>query len=267
MKRTRITAALLALCTLLSMTACADSSSSAADPAPTDSLSDALPDSAAESRAETGASAADSSDSAAETSADSAKEEESSRTDESSESSETAKTPETTASSSAAPQETVTLPAGEKPQLVKQMQCVSIPAAVSAVVPAGGSKAAVTAYDGSCYLVDLGEDRLVKKLKLICCGCGIAQILFRAVDRGRHTIVHAAIRLNVFEEPHRDIEARSEEVVVEEIEILHLSAKNIDLLISLLSSFLRLFDIYVGRTDRSLKSVIFTVTLLEANCY
>ena len=68
--------------------------------------------------------------------------------------------------SSTAVAETVTLPADEAPVLVKQMQSVSIPAGISAIVPAGGSKAAVSAYNGTCYIVDMAADQIVRQVKL-----------------------------------------------------------------------------------------------------
>lgn len=157
MKHSKITAMLLALCTLLSVTACADRGSSAAEPAPVESLDttetasaapdSSIPDSEADSRAD---SAADSAvDSRADSSADSAAE----------------TTTALTSEQSRAPEETVTLPASEKPALVKKLQSVSIPAGVSSVVPAGGGKAVVTGNDGICYFVDIAQDKLVSTVK------------------------------------------------------------------------------------------------------
>ncbi len=68
--------------------------------------------------------------------------------------------------SSTAAAETVTLPADEAPVLVKQMQSVSIPAGISAIVPAGGSKAAVSANNGICYIADMAADQIVRQMKL-----------------------------------------------------------------------------------------------------
>ena len=145
MKHTRITAMLLAICTLLSVTACADSASSAGDPAPTESLAEQTTVSAGDSADST----ADSADSAAETTTASAD----------------TTAPETTAPEQTVTQETATLPAGETPALLKKMASFSIDAGISSIVPASGSTAVVSGNDGKCYFVDFAQDKLVSSVK------------------------------------------------------------------------------------------------------
>ena len=127
MKHKHSTAVFLALCTLLNLTACADSASSGTD----------------ESPAEQSSLAADSGECTSENSG-----------------------AEQTAAPLESAAETVTLPAGETPVLCKKMQSVSIPAGVSAIVPAGGSKAAVSANNGTCYIVDLAADQIISQIRL-----------------------------------------------------------------------------------------------------
>ncbi len=152
MKQHKMTAMLLAVCTLLSFAACGEKR------APDSAVGPTASDSAAD-RTETCAAAQHS-------------------TEESSTSAETgaavsADGTVTAASDSPVSQQTgphtsVTLPAGEKRELLHRMTCLKAAGGVTGMVSAGGTKTAVSVDSGRCCIVDLAADRITAEVKLIC---------------------------------------------------------------------------------------------------
>jgi hypothetical protein len=142
MKQHKITAVLLALCTLLSVTACADRSSA---------------EDQIESTAEHSADFTDSEDNGSRG--------DESKAEDSGEAAQTTVTQQTEAPQQTVTRTTVTLPPDEKPVLLKEMQSVKKDWNITSVVPAGGGLAAVE-NEGKCFLIDTASDKVTAEIPL-----------------------------------------------------------------------------------------------------
>lgn len=185
MKKRKITAALLAVCTLLSVTACADKTSTAEDStaaattttaaettsAQTDSTTDA--DAAPETTGRKTESTKTDAESGTTAPAESTKNDQSTQVTQSTRSTQSIQNgttaPSTTSQQQTTRTSTVSQPAGETSAFLKTLRSFSESGEIAYLMPAGGSNIAVQVRSGAketVYIVDTAADKITAKVPI-----------------------------------------------------------------------------------------------------